>query len=71
LAPLEQQHWVDSWRVLAQQLLVSLDGTQYFASQALHCHNCLTRQRSNGHTLYDHTAITPVIVCPGHAPVIA
>jgi hypothetical protein len=52
-------------------LLVSLDGTQYFASQALHCPNCLTRQLSNGQTLYYHTAITPVIVCPGRAQVIA
>jgi hypothetical protein len=68
---LEQQRWLEPFRVLAQQLLVSLDGTQYFSSQALHCRNCLTRQLSNGQTLYYHTAITPVIVCPGHAQVIA
>src|SRR5262252_8559564 len=70
-AHLEQHHLLEPFRVLDQQLLVSLDGTQYFSSQALHCQNCLTRQLSNGHTLYYHTAITPVIVCPGHAPVIA
>lgn len=70
-AHLEQQHWLDSWRVLDHQLLVSLEGTQYFSSPALHWQNCLTRQLSNGHTLYYHTAITPVIVCPGHAQVIA
>jgi len=70
-AHLEQQHLLDSWRVLDHQLLVSLDGTQYFSSQALHCPNCLTRRLSNGQTLYYHTAITPVIVCPGHAQVIA
>ena len=70
-AHLEQQRWLEPFRVLDQQLLVALDGTQYFASQALHCRNCLTRQLSNGQTLYYHTAITPVIVCPGHAPVIA
>jgi len=62
---------LDPFRVLDDQLLVSLDGTQYFSSQALHCQNCLTRQLSNGHTLYYHTAITPVIVCPEHAQVIA
>jgi hypothetical protein len=70
-AHLEQQRWVEPLRVLAHPLFVSLDGTQYFSSQALHGRNCLTRQLSNGHTLYDHTAITPVIVCPGHAQVIA
>jgi hypothetical protein len=59
------------FRVLGDQLLVALDGTNYFSSQAIHCHNCLRRQLSNGHTLYYHAAITPVIVCPGHAQVIA
>ena len=70
-AHLEQQHWFDPFRVLDHQLLVSLDGTQYFSSKALHCQNCLTRQLSNGQTLYYHTAITPVISCPGHPQVIA
>jgi len=37
----------------------------------MHCHNCLTRQLTNGHTLYYHAAITPVIVCPGQSQVIA
>ena len=70
-AHLEQQHLLDPLRVLDHQLLVALDGTQYFSSQALHCQNCLTRRLSNGQTLYYHAAITPVIVCPGHAQVIA
>ena len=68
---LEQQHRLDAFRVVEQQLLVSLDGTQYFSSKALHCQNCLTRQLSKGQTLYYHTAMIPVIVCPGHAQVIA
>ncbi len=59
------------FRVLGDQLLVALDGTNYFSSQAIHCQNCLTRQLSNGQTLYYHAAITPVIVCPGHSQVIA
>ena len=70
-AHLEQEQLLDPFRVLDQQLLVSLDGTQYFSSNALHCQNCLTRQLSNGQTLYYHTAITPVVVCPGHSQVIA
>jgi hypothetical protein len=68
---LEQLHCLDPFRVLDHQWLVALDGTQYFSSKALHCRHCLTRQLSNGQTLYDHTAITPVIVSPGHAQVIA
>jgi hypothetical protein len=70
-AHLEQQDLLEPWRVLDHQLLVSLDGTQYFSSKALHCQNCLTRQLSNGQTLYYHPAITPVVVCPGRSQVIA
>ncbi len=70
-ARLEQHHLFESFRVLRDQLLIALDGTTYFSSQAIHCPNCLTRQLSNGHTLYYHPAITPVVVCPTHAQVMA
>jgi len=68
---LEQHRRLAHFRVLDDQLLVAMDGTNYFSSKTIHCHNCLTRQLSNGHTLYYHSAITPVIVCPGQAQVIA
>jgi hypothetical protein len=68
---LAQHHLFDSFRVLGDQLLVAMDGTNYFSSQALSCQNCLRRQLSNGQTLYYHSAITPVVVCPGRAQVIA
>jgi len=68
---LEQHRMLDTFRVLGDQRLVARDGTNYFASQTIHCHNCLTRQLSNGHTRSYHPAITPVIVCPGRSAVIA
>jgi hypothetical protein len=68
---LEQHRMLSPFRVLSDQLFVALDGTHYFSSTAVHCHNCLTRQLSNGQTLYYHAAITPVIVCPGQAQVLA
>jgi hypothetical protein len=68
---LAQQPLLDSFRGLGDQLLVALDGTTYFSSPAIPCPNCLTRQLSNGHTLYYHPAITPVVVCPGRSQVIA
>jgi hypothetical protein len=70
-AGLEQHRMLAHFRRLGDQLLVALDGTTSFASQAIHCQHCLTRQLRNGHTLYDPAAITPVIVCPGQAQVIA
>jgi hypothetical protein len=68
---LAQHHLRDSFRVLGEQLLVALDGTTSFASHAIHCSNCLTRQLANGHTLYSHPAITPVVGCPGRSQGIA
>ena len=68
---LEQHRLFDHFRVLGDHLLVALDGTTYFSSKTIHCPNCLTRQLTNGQTLYYHTAITPVIVCPGRPDVIA
>jgi hypothetical protein len=70
-AHLEPPRWFDPCRVLDQQWFVSLDGTQYFSAQALHCPNWLTRQLSNGQPLYYHTAMTPLIGCPGRAPGLA
>jgi hypothetical protein len=68
---LAQHHMLAPFRVLGDQLLVALDGTNYFSSKAIHCPNCLTRQLTNGQTLYYHAALTPVIVCPGQSQVIA
>jgi hypothetical protein len=68
---LEQHRMLAHFRVLGAQLLVALDGTPYFASKTIHCSNCLTRQLTNGQTLYYHAAITPVIVCPGQSQGIA
>jgi hypothetical protein len=68
---LEQLGMLAHFRSLGDQLLVALDGTNYFSSKAIHCQNCLTRQRTHGPTLSYHSAITPVIVCPGQSHVIA
>ena len=68
---LAQHRMLDRFRVLGDHLLVSLDGTTYFSSKTIHCPHCLTRQLSNGQTLYYHAAITPVIVCPGRPEVFA
>lgn len=70
-AHLNPEHLLDPLRVLDHQLLVALDGTQYFSSQTIHCPNCLTRQLANGRTLYYHPAITPVVVRPGYSQVLA
>ena len=57
---LEQSGQLEQFRVFNEQLLVSMDGTSYFSSKAIHCPNCQHRTTSKGETTYYHTAITPV-----------
>jgi len=51
-------------------LLICLDGTQYFSSKKIHCQNCSTRQHKEGSTTYTHSVVTPVVVTPGRSQVI-
>lgn len=71
LARRAPHHRCDRFRVLGDQLCVAMDGTNAVSSPALSCQHCLRRPLSNGHTRSDHSAITPGVVCPGRAPVIA
>jgi hypothetical protein len=59
------------YEVLNGQLLVALDGTEYFSSQCIHCQQCSHRTHKNGTVTYFHSAILPVIVAPGHEQVIS
>jgi len=47
-------------------LLIALDGTQYFSSKKISCPNCSTTERKDGTVTYSHSVITPVIVNPAH-----
>lgn len=71
LLALEQAGQLEQFRVLNEQLLVSMDGTGYFSSKAIQCTNCQHRTTAKGETTYYHTAITPVIVAPGCSQVIS
>lgn len=68
---MEQTRLLDSYRSYGQQLLIAIDGTEYFTSQKLHCNNCNTRVLNNGALRYFHSVLTPVIVQPGNAHVLA
>jgi hypothetical protein len=70
-AALEEAGQLSSWRGFAGQLLIALDGTEYFASKEMHCARCSQRTQSKGQVTYDHQAITPVLVAPGRHEVIS
>jgi len=58
------------YRDINGDLLVALDGTQYFSSSKICCKNCKVTNHSNGDIIYSHTAITPVILAPGNPRVL-
>jgi hypothetical protein len=68
---LEEAKILENRRSFAKQLLVAIDGTEYFSSKAIHCDQCSHRALSNGKTNYFHSALTPVIVQPGNESVIS
>lgn len=51
-------------------LLIALDGTQYFSSTDLSCDNCSTKVKDE-ETTYSHSVVTPTIVAPGVSKVIS
>jgi hypothetical protein len=45
---LERSEQLDSFRAFAGQLLIAVDGTAYFSSQAIHCDRCSQRTHRHG-----------------------
>lgn len=51
--------------------LLSLDGTGYFSSQAVHCDSCLEKvNKKTGEVTYQHQMLGAVLVHPDHREVI-
>jgi hypothetical protein len=68
---LKSKGYLKAFEVLSGQFLVSLDGTEYFSSQSIHCNQCSHRSHKNGTVTYFHSAILPTIVAPGQEHVIS
>jgi len=61
----------EKFRSFNNNILIALDGTQYFSSKSIHCDNCNSKEHKNGSVTYFHSVVTPVIVKPGNNRVIA
>ena len=67
----EQAGLLEAMRAVGQTRLIALDATWYFSSQSkdIHCPNCSCQRHADGRITHSHSAITPVIVSPGHGQV--
>lgn len=68
----DQTGLLEQMRAVQLTRLIALDATWYFASQSknIHCPNCSCIRHADGKTTHFHSAITPVIVSPGHSQVV-
>jgi len=68
----EQAGLLPAMRAVHDTQLIALDATWYFSSQSknIHCPNCSCIQHAEGQITHFHSAITPVIVSPGHSQVV-
>ena len=46
-------------------ILIALDGAEYFSSKKIHCKNCSVKKHKNGTKTYSHTVLMSSIVVPG------
>jgi hypothetical protein len=60
---------LEAYRGATSTRLVSLDGTQYYASQKVHCENCRVTVR-DGRTYYTHQVLLAVVGAPAQPHVI-
>ncbi len=56
---------------LEKQILIALDGTEYFSSKKINCPRCNCRNHRNGTTTYFHGCVIPAIVSPNMKQVIS
>ncbi len=62
---------LDKFRSINNNLLVALEGIQYFSSNKIHCKNCSVKNHKDGTLTYSHSALAAAIVVPGNNKVIA
>ena len=57
--------------LFGMDLLIAMDGTEYFSSKKIQCGHCSGRELNKGKLNYYPAVLTPVIVQSGNGPVIA
>ena len=68
----DQAGLLEDMRAVQRTRLIARDATWYFSSQSKNicCPHCSCIEHTDGQTTHFHSAITPVIVRPGHGQVV-
>lgn len=68
---LQRGGYLEDYQVLEGNILLAIDGVEYFRSEKIHCSCCSHRQHRDGRISYFHQALLPVIVAPDNPHVIS
>ena len=66
---LQRCKWLQHFQIFDARYLITLDGSRYFSSEAVHCAHCLTTTK-NGTTRYHHDILQAAIVHPDKRQVL-
>lgn len=64
LRRLQRSKQLQRYEFLDEGYLLTLDGSEYFSSENVHCQRCLQRHKSDGRVEYYHQILQPALVHP-------
>jgi hypothetical protein len=67
---LQRGKHLEQYQFLPGYYLISLDGTEYFSSEKIHCPGCLIKTKKSGKILYSHLIVQAALMHPGCRQVI-
>jgi len=67
---LQRGKHLEGYALFDNLYLCSIDGTQYYGSEKIHCDTCLTKEHRDGTTSYSHQALQAAIMHPNKKQVI-
>ena len=61
---------LEEYRYLDGKYLITLDGSEYFSSESIHCQKCLQSRSTDGSIRYHHQILQATVVRPGNKIVV-
>lgn len=61
---------INHFKCLSNNLLMAVDGLNYFSSKKIFCHDCSTTKHKNGEMTYTHSMVSATLVSPHTTEVI-
>jgi len=63
--PLQRGKHLEEYRVFKDHYVVSMDGSEYFSSDKIHCSGCLKKETKKGKIWYEHQIVQAALMRPG------